>query len=125
MELDSLMKYLIFTNEEKRSYMEMMMYCIGLKYQQKVIDSVTTLCTCEELAERFYLDEKEAEKLYYAAVIHDGSPVPEGYREAARYVGFVDVITVNGHYAQFVGKEIVFYRKGKDGCIVTVKHEKV
>ena len=62
---------------------------------------------------------------YYAAVIHDGSPVPEGYREAARYVGFVDVITVNGHYAQFVGKEIVFYRKGKDGCIVTVKHEKV
>ena len=24
-----------------------------------------------------------------------------------------------------IGKEIVFYRKGKDGCIVTVKHEKV
>ena len=62
---------------------------------------------------------------YYAAVIHDGSPVPDGYREVARYEGFVDVITVHGHYAQFVGKEIVFYRKGEDGCIVTVKHEKV
>lgn len=62
---------------------------------------------------------------YYATVIHDGSPVPEGYREVARYEGFVDVITVNGHYSEFIGKEIVFYRKGEDGCIVTVKHEKV
>lgn len=62
---------------------------------------------------------------YYATVIHDGSPVQEGYKEVARYEGFVDVITVNGHYAQFIGEEIVFYRKGEDGCIVTVKHEKV
>ncbi len=62
---------------------------------------------------------------YYAAVIHDGSSVPEGYKEVARYEGFVDVITVHGHYAQFIGKEIIFYRKGEDGCIVTVKHEKV
>ncbi len=62
---------------------------------------------------------------YYAAVIHDGSPVPEGYKAVARYEGFVDSITVDGHYAEFIGKEIVFYRKGEDGCMVTVKHEKV
>ena len=60
---------------------------------------------------------------YYAAVIHDGKPVPEGYKEVARFEGFVDTISVNGHGALFEGEEIVFYRKGEDGCIVTVKHE--
>ncbi|HAF26535.1 MAG TPA: hypothetical protein DCG85_04370 [Lachnospiraceae bacterium] len=99
MELDSLMKYLIFTNEEKRSYMEMMMYCIGLKYQQKVIDSVTTLCTCEELAERFYLDEKEAEKLYYAAVIHDIGmlAIPSDIVEAERKLSEDEMAKMRTH----------------------------
>ena len=60
---------------------------------------------------------------YFAKVVHDGKPVPEGYTEAARFEGFVDTITVNGHGALFEGKEILFYRKDEDGCIVTVKHE--
>ncbi len=70
-ELDEAMNYLIFTNEEKRRFMEMLMYSIGLRSTQKVIDNVTTLCVCEELGERFYLDDIDIEKLYYAALIHD------------------------------------------------------
>lgn len=70
-ELDELMNYIMFTNEEKKRYMEMLMYCLGLCSQDRVVDSVTSICVCEELAVRLYLDEKETEKLYYGALIHD------------------------------------------------------
>lgn len=70
-ELDELMDYIMFTNEEKKRYMEMLMYCLGLCSQAKVVDSVTSICICEELALRLYLDEKETEKLYYGALLHD------------------------------------------------------
>ena len=70
-ELDELMDYIMFTNEEKRRYMEMLMYCLGLSAPDKVVDSVTSICICEELATRLYLDEKETEKLYYGALLHD------------------------------------------------------
>lgn len=62
---------------------------------------------------------------YCATVIHDGKPVPEGYKEVARFEAFVDTITVNGHGTLLQGKEIVFYRKGEDGCVITVKDEEV
>lgn len=70
-ELDELMNYIMFTNEEKKRYMEMLMYCLGLCSQDRLVDSVTSICICEELAIRLYLDEKETEKLYYGALIHD------------------------------------------------------
>lgn len=70
-ELDELMDYIMFTNEEKKRYMEMLMYCLGLCSPEKVVDSVTSICICEELALRLYLDEKETEKLYYGALLHD------------------------------------------------------
>lgn len=58
-------------------------------------------------------------------MIHDGKPVPEGYKEAARFEAFVDTISVNGDGTYLEGKEIIFYRKGKEGCIITVKHEEI
>ena len=62
---------------------------------------------------------------YYATVIHDGKPFPEGYKEAARFEAFVDTVSVNGDGTYLEGKEIIFYRKGKDGCVITVKHEEI
>lgn len=70
-ELDELMDNIMFTNDEKKRYMEMLMYCLGLCAPTKVVDSVTGICICEELAIRLYLDEKETEKLYYGALLHD------------------------------------------------------
>lgn len=70
-ELDTLMDFIMFTNEEKKQYMEMLMYCIGLRAQSKVIDSVTTICICEELAKRMGMDAKSSEELYYGALLHD------------------------------------------------------
>ena len=58
---------------------------------------------------------------YYATVIHDGKPVPDGFTEMARYEGFVDAITVNGHGAFLRGEEIAFYRRGEAECVVIVK----
>ncbi len=60
---------------------------------------------------------------YCATVIDDGEAVPEGYKEVARFEAFVDTITVNGHGTYLEGKEIIFYRKGKDGCLIMVRHE--
>lgn len=70
-ELDHLMDYIMFTNEEKKKYMEMLMYCLGFRSQNQVVDSVTCVCICEELAKRLFLDEKTTEKLYYGALLHD------------------------------------------------------
>ncbi len=70
-ELDELMDYIMFTNEEKKRYMEMLMYSLGLRSPSKVVDSVTSMCICEELAHRLLVNETEAEKLYYGALIHD------------------------------------------------------
>lgn len=47
------------------------MYCLGLRSPKKVVDSVTSICICEELAIRLFLNEKETEKLYYGALLHD------------------------------------------------------
>lgn len=70
-ELDELMDYIMFTNEEKKRYMEMLMYCLGLRTPEKVVDSVTSICICEELAKRMFLHEEETERLYYGALLHD------------------------------------------------------
>lgn len=70
-EVDELMDYILFTNEEKKRYMEMLMYSLGLRSPSKVVDSVTSMCICEELAHRLLMKETEAEKLYYGALIHD------------------------------------------------------
>lgn len=70
-ELDKLMDYIMFTNDEKKKYMEMLMYCLGFRSQNKVVDSVTSICICEELANRLGMDEKASEEMYYGALIHD------------------------------------------------------
>ena len=70
-ELDELMDYIMFSNEDKRRFMEMIMYCLGFCSDSKVEDSVRCTCICEQLAERMNMDEIQATKLYYGALLHD------------------------------------------------------
>lgn len=70
-ELDELMDYIMFTNEQKMQAMEMLMYCLTFRDRYKVIDSVTTVCLCKEFAKYLKLSEEEKNKLFYAAVVHD------------------------------------------------------
>lgn len=70
-ELDELMDYIMFTNEEKKQAMEMLMYCLSFRSKYKVADGVTCVCICEEIAKIMGFNKADITKLYYGALIHD------------------------------------------------------
>lgn len=70
-ELENIIDYMIFSNEGKKKFLEMLMYCTGFRSEQSVIDSITTIHICEKLAGRLTMTEDMKEKLYYGALLHD------------------------------------------------------
>ena len=70
-ELDEIVEYMIFSNEDKKKFLEMLMYCFGFRSRAMVVDSITTVCVCDELAESMMLPKQEREILYYGALLHD------------------------------------------------------
>ena len=70
-ELDELMNYIMFNNDDKSRFMEMIMYCLGFYTDEKVADSVTCTCICEQLGKWMKLEPREIEELHYAALLHD------------------------------------------------------
>ncbi len=70
-ELDNLLEYMIFTNEDKKKYVEMIMFCLSFKSERLLADAATTLCITEQIADKMGLEKEQKEKLYYGALIHD------------------------------------------------------
>lgn len=70
-ELDEIAEYMIFNNEEKKQFLDMLIYCLGFVREGTVLDTVTTICICEEIAARLFLPDHEREMIYYAALLHD------------------------------------------------------
>lgn len=70
-ELDQIAEYMIFSNEGKKVFLDMLIYCMGFFEESMVFDTVTTICICEELSNRLLLPEHEKEMIYYAALLHD------------------------------------------------------
>lgn len=70
-ELDEIIGYMIYNNEDKRKFMEMLMYCLGFRSRVMVMDNITTVCVCEDIAREMLLSDVEREILYYGALIHD------------------------------------------------------
>lgn len=125
-ELDELMDYIMFTNEEKKKYMEMLMYCLGFRSQNKVVDSVTSICVCEELAKRLYLDEKAAEKLYYGALLHDLGmlAIPSEIIDAKRSLSDEEIALMRTHVE--ISEKILANRLDADVLqIVLAHHERL
>jgi HD-GYP domain-containing protein (c-di-GMP phosphodiesterase class II) len=125
-ELDELMEYILFTNEEKRRYMEMLMYCLGLCSPNKVVDSVTSICISEELARRMYLEEKETEKLYYGALLHDIGmlAVPREMIEAKRALTTEEIKLMRTHVE--ISENILKNRLDQEVLnIATAHHERL
>ncbi len=70
-ELDDIIEYMIFTNEDKKKYLEMLMYCQGFRSEKSVVDTVTCMCIAEMLGQMVRLTDTEREMLYYGALLHD------------------------------------------------------
>ncbi len=70
-ELKEITEYMLFNNEDKKKFLEMLIYCLGFFREEMVLDTATTVCICEEIASRLFLPEQEREMIYYAALVHD------------------------------------------------------
>ncbi|HKM22567.1 MAG TPA: HD domain-containing phosphohydrolase [Lachnospiraceae bacterium] len=70
-ELDEILGYIMFSNEEKKQYLELLMYTIGFRSEYAVADTVTTICICREMSKLMKICEEDMEKLYYATLLHD------------------------------------------------------
>lgn len=70
-ELSDLMDYIMFRNDEKKQYLQMLMYCIGFRSQARVVDTVAAVCIAQEIGRKMKLKEESLEILYYGAILHD------------------------------------------------------
>jgi len=70
-ELDDIIGYMIFTNEDKKKYMEMLMYCQGFWSESAVVNAVTCMCIASTLGQSEGLNSLEREQMYYGAILHD------------------------------------------------------
>lgn len=70
-ELEEIIDYMIFTNEDKRKFLEMLMFCQGFRSEKSVLDTVTCISIVEMLGAKMNLSEPEMEQLYYGSLLHD------------------------------------------------------
>lgn len=70
-ELESAIEYMMFTNEDKKKFLEMLMFCQGFRSEKSVLDTVTCMSITEMLGAKMNLSEKEMEQLYYGSLLHD------------------------------------------------------
>lgn len=98
-ELDKIADYMIYNNEDKKKFLEMLAYCLGFRSKSMVVDNVTTICVCEDLAEEMMLSGAEREILYYGALIHDIGmlAIPREIIEAPRKLEPEEVQTLRTH----------------------------
>lgn len=85
-EMDEIIDYVIFSDEEKDKYLAMLMYCTGFRSESSVVDTVTTICVCKELGSYMKCTPEELQKLHYGALVHDIGmlAIPRSIIEAAR-----------------------------------------
>lgn len=70
-EMDQILEYMIFSNEENKKYLEMLMYCLGYKNECMVVDTITRICIGRAIARKLILTSREEEILYYGALLCD------------------------------------------------------
>ena len=70
-EIDGILEYMLYTNEDKKKFMQTLMYCIGFRSNIALVDAVTSVCVSSALSGKLDLSPENREKLYYATLIHD------------------------------------------------------
>ena len=124
-ELEDIIDYMLFNNEDKRKFLEMLMYCIGFRDQNSVIDTITTVSICDELAIKMHLNEEERERLYYGALLHDLGmlAVPKEITDAPRKLKPEEIKIVSKHVG--VTEKVLENRMREDiVAIATGHHER-
>lgn len=98
-ELENVIDYMLFSNESKKKFLEMLMYCTGFRSEQSVVDSITTIHICDKLASRLMMTEDMKEKLYYGALLHDIGMlmIPKEITEAPRKLNSEEIKKVRLH----------------------------
>ena len=125
-ELDALLDYMIFTNEDKKKFMEVLMYCIGFRSDVALVDAVTSLCVSLELAKKLELSEGSSEKLYYGSLVHDIGmlSVPASIIEAPRKLTDSEIVEMRTHVEK--EERILLNRLDEEiVSIATMHHERL
>ena len=98
-ELEYIIDFMIFSNEGKKKFLDMLMYCTGFRNEQCVVDAITTIHICEALATKLLMTEDMREKLYYGALLHDLGmlAIPRNIVEAPRKLNSEEMKKVRLH----------------------------
>ena len=124
-ELDYIIDFMLFSNEDKKKFLEMLMYCLGFRTEDAVIDAITTISICDELADKLLLTAEEKERLYYGALLHDLGmlAIPKDIIEAPRKLNSEEIKTLRKHVG--VTERILEKRmRGDVVAIATGHHER-
>lgn len=98
-ELDYIVDFMLFSNEDKKQLLEMLMYCTGFRSEASVVDTITTISICDELSDRLRMANEEKERLYYGALLHDIGMlvVPKDITDAPRKLNSEEIKVVRTH----------------------------
>lgn len=121
-ELDEIVEYMIFSNEDKKKFLEMLRYCLGFKSQGMVVDNITTICVCEDIAEEMMVPPLEREVLSYGALIHDIGmlAIPGKIIEAPRKLEKDEIKMLRTH-VEIAGK-VLGSRMAKEVVSIALAH---
>lgn len=70
-ELDDIIEYMIFNNEDKKKFLEMLMYCQGFFRSEMVVETAMAVCISEEIAREMSLPQQKREILHYGTLLRD------------------------------------------------------
>ncbi|MCM1264452.1 MAG: HD domain-containing protein, partial [Butyrivibrio sp.] len=125
-ELEYIIDFMLFSNEDKKKLLEMLMYCTGFRSEASVVDTITTVSICDELAGRLHLTDEESEKLYYGALLHDLGMlvVPREIIDAPRKLNSEEIKIVRAH-VNMADKLLSDIMRVDILSIVTAHHERL
>lgn len=125
-ELDGLLEYMIFPNEDKKNFMIMLMYCIGFRSEIALTDAVTSVCVSKQLAKKLFLPPDSEDKLFYATLIHDIGmlSIPASIIEAPRKLSKEEIALMRTHVSR--EEKILLNRMDPEiVAIATAHHERL
>lgn len=98
-ELEDILDYMIFSNEGKKKFLEMLMYCFGFHRETAVADAINSVIMCRMLSNKLLLNEDEKERLYYGALLHDIGmmALPKSILDAPRTLNSEEIKKVRMH----------------------------